>query len=159
HSHSAFVLCHSRSLLPRSCPPRRYRCPLMSHNASLLLFTSIAIIGLVVLIARFKVHAFVALVLASLFVGWTSGMKLAGIARSFQEGVGNTLGFVAVVVGLGTMLGKMLAESGGAEVVARTFIRFFGEKRLPWAMMTVSLIVGVPVFFGVGLVLLVPILF
>ncbi|HKQ39977.1 MAG TPA: gluconate:H+ symporter [Verrucomicrobiae bacterium] len=125
----------------------------------LLLFAVIAVAGLVVLIARFKLNAFLALVLASLFVGVCSGMDLVNVAKLFQEGVGATLGFVAVVVGLGTMLGKMLAESGGAEVVARAFVRWFGESRIHWTLVFVSFVIGLPVFFAVGLVLLVPILF
>ena len=125
----------------------------------LLLYAVIAVAGLVVLIARFKLNAFLALVLASLFVGACSGMDLATVAKSFQDGVGATLGFVAVVVGLGTMLGKMLAESGGAEVVARAFIQWFGQNRIHWTLMFVSFVIGLPVFFAVGLVLLVPILF
>src|SRR5262249_10151643 len=72
---------------------------------------------------------------------------------------GNTLGFLAVVVGLGIMLGKMLAESGGAHVVARTFMHWLGSARLPWAMLFVALIVGIPVLFTVGLGLLVPLVY
>jgi GntP family gluconate:H+ symporter len=124
----------------------------------LLLWVLVAVVGLVVLVARFKVHAFLALILASLGMGLVSGMAPATIAKAFQEGVGNTLGFIAVVVGLGTMLGKMLAESGGAEIVAATFIRLLGPSRLHWTMMLVAFIVGMPVFFGVGLVLLMPVL-
>jgi len=125
---------------------------------ALLLLALAAVVGLIVLVARFKVHAFLALIVASLFMGLASGMPLAGITKSFQEGVGNTLGFIAVVVGLGTMLGKMLAESGGAEVVAATFTRVLGPTRLHWTMMLAAFIVGMPVFFGVGLVLLMPVL-
>ena len=125
----------------------------------LLLYALIAVLGLVVLVAHFKLNAFLALVLASLFVGVCSGMDLATVAKSFQDGVGATLGFVAVVVGLGTMLGKMLAESGGAEVVARAFVQWFGQSRIHWTLVFVSFIIGLPVFFAVGLVLLVPILF
>lgn len=128
-------------------------------NAALLGVTLAAIIGLIVLVARFKVHAFIALILASIFVGICSGKPLLPIAKAFQDGVGATLGFIAVVVGLGTMLGKLLAESGGAEVIARRFIALFGPERLPWALVFVAFIVGLPVFFGVGLVLLIPILF
>lgn len=131
----------------------------MSANTSLLLYALIGVIGLVVLIARFKLNAFVALILASVFVGLASGMPLTQIATSFQDGVGGVLGSVAVVVGLGTMLGKMLAESGGARVVANTLITALGETRVHWTMMFVGLIVGVPVFFSVGLVLLMPITF
>src|SRR5512134_2762911 len=100
-------------------------------NTRLLLITMAGVVGLVVLIARFKLHAFLALLLVSLFVGLASGMKLLEVAKAFQDGVGGTLGFIAVIVGLGTMLGKLLAESGGAEVVAGTFIRALGPSRLP----------------------------
>jgi GntP family gluconate:H+ symporter len=133
--------------------------PGLTPNASLLLLVLVAVVGLVVLVARFKLNAFLALILASIFVGLGSGMKLPLIAKAFQEGVGNTLGFIAVVVGLGTMLGKMLAESGGAEVIATRFIQLFGARRLPWTMVLVAFVVGLPVFFGVGVVLLIPILF
>jgi len=90
-----------------------------SSPTLLLIIALLAVLGLIVLVARFKLSAFLSLILASLFVGVCSGMDLAKVAKSFQDGVGATLGFVAIVVGLGTMLGKMLAESGGAEVVAR----------------------------------------
>ena len=131
----------------------------MSHETSLLLFALAAIIALVVLIARFKLHPFLGLMLVSVAIGLNSGMKLPAIAKTFQEGVGNTLGFLGVVVGLGMMLGKMLSESGGAHVMAQTFIHVLGERRLPWAMLAVAFVVGVPVLFGVGLVLLVPIVY
>lgn len=131
----------------------------MSHETSLLLFALVAIIALVVLIARFKLHPFLGLLLVSVAIGLHSGMKLPAIAKTFQEGVGNTLGFLGVVVGLGMMLGKMLSESGGAHVMAQTFIHVLGERRLPWAMLAVAFVVGVPVLFGVGLVLLVPIVY
>lgn len=131
----------------------------MSHAASLLLFALVAIIALVVLIARFKLHPFLGLMLVSVAIGLHSDMKLPAIAKTFQEGVGNTLGFLGVVVGLGMMLGKMLSESGGAHVIAQTFIRVLGERRLPWAMLAVAFVVGVPVLFGVGLVLLVPVVY
>lgn len=132
---------------------------LIMENSVLLGVTLVAIVGLIILVAHFKVHAFVALILASLFVGLCSGKPLVGIAEGFQQGVGSTLGLIAVVVGLGTMLGKLLGESGGAQVIATRIIRLFGERRLPWALMVIAFVVGLPVFFAVGLVLLVPILF
>ena len=132
--------------------------PILTHDSRLLLWVVLAVISLVVLVAWGKLHAFLALILASLMVGLGTGMDRATITRSFAEGVGNTLGSIAVVVGLGTMLGKMLAESGGAGVVASTFIRLLGRNRLPWTLVIVAFIVGLPVFFGVGLVLLMPIL-
>ena len=81
------------------------------------------------------------------------------VIHSFETGVGGTLGHIAIVVALGTMLGKMMAESGGADQIAYTLIRLFGEKRIHWAMMVIGLVVGLPAFFEVGFVLLVPIAF
>src|ERR1044071_3199606 len=131
----------------------------MSHNASLLLFVFLIIIVAVVLIARFKLHPFLGLMLAAIAMGLRSDMDLPVIARTFQDGVGNTLGFLGVVVGLGIILGKMLAESGGAHVIAQNFMRWFGPKRLPWAMLFVALVAGIPVLFAVGLMLLVPLVY
>jgi GntP family gluconate:H+ symporter len=131
----------------------------MSHHASLLLFAIVAIVGLVFLIARFKVHPFLALMVAALAIGLHSDLKLPMIAKAFQEGVGNTLGFLGVVVGLGIMQGRMLAESGGARVIAQHFMKWLGPRRLPWAMLFVALVVGIPVLFTVGLVLLVPLVY
>jgi len=125
----------------------------------LLLCVALGVLGLIVLVARFKLNSILALIVASLFVGITSGMNLPDIASAFQQGVGKVLADIAMVVGLGTVLGKLLAESGGAQVVADTLIQSLGQQRLPWAMMLVAFIVGLPVFFAVGLVLLAPILF
>src|SRR6185369_9725460 len=131
----------------------------MSHNASLPLFAIVTIVGLVFLIARFKVHPFLALMVAAIAIGLHSDLKLSVIAKTFQEGVGNTLGFLGVVVGLGIMQGRMLVESGGAHVIAQHFMKWLGPRRLPWAMLFVALVVGIPVLFTVGLVLLVPLVY
>lgn len=129
----------------------------MSHDARLIISAAGAVLLLIVLIARWKVNSFVALIIASLFAGLCAGMELPTIAKSFGDGVGAVLSSVAMVVGLGAILGKMLSESGGAEVVAATISRAFGDNRLPWAFAIIALIVGLPVFFPVGLVLLTPI--
>jgi GntP family gluconate:H+ symporter len=131
----------------------------LNSQAGQLLCAFLVIAAVVLLIARFKLHPFLALTLGSIAIGFQSGMKLPQIARTFQEGVGSTLGFLAVVVGLGVMLGKMLAESGGAQVIARRFTQLLAGNRLPWAMLFISLIIGIPVFFAVGLVLLVPVVY
>lgn len=125
----------------------------------LILYAAIAVIALVVLIARFKLNPFVTLVVVSLLLGVAIGMPMTSIVKAFEAGVGNALGHIALVVGLGTMLGKMMAESGGAERIARTLINAFGPKNVHWAMMTVAFIVGLPVFFEVGFVLLIPLVF
>ncbi len=131
----------------------------MSPDARLLLCALGAVIALILLIAQLKVHPFVALVSVSLAMGAAAGMPLANTVKAFQDGVGTTLGFIAVVVGLGTMLGKMMAESGAATRIATTLIDRFGEQRVHWAIMIVAFIVGIPVFFQVGFVLLIPLVF
>src|ERR1051326_747236 len=131
----------------------------MSHNAALLIIALIAVAGLIALVGRYKVPSFVALMLASMFVGGCSGMKAAQVPKVFLEGMGRVLGDIAMVIGLGTVLGKMLAVSGGAEVIAGRLVRALGGRRLPWGMVLIGFIVGIPVFFAVGLVLLVPLLF
>jgi gluconate:H+ symporter, GntP family len=128
-------------------------------DSALLLYALGAVIALIVLIARFKLHPFVVLILVSLAMGAAAGMPLTAVVKAFQDGVGTSLGFIAIVVGLGTMLGKMMAESGGAARIAATLIGVFGERRVHWAIMFVAFIVGVPVFFQVGFVLLVPLVF
>jgi gluconate:H+ symporter, GntP family len=132
-------------------------------SGGLLLLTAAVIVGLVVLIARYKCNAFVALMLASLAVGLGSGMPLLsqgnrlGIAESLEAGVGRTLGSLALIIGLGTILGKLLAESGAAQVIADRLVRWLGEKRLDYAVMLIAFLVGISVFFGVGVVLIGPI--
>jgi GntP family gluconate:H+ symporter len=130
-----------------------------NHGAFLLITALIAVVALVVLIARFKINPFIVLMTMSLALAAVSGMPLQNIVKSFETGVGNTLGHIAIIVALGTMLGKMMAESGGADRIAHTLIDVFGEKHLAWAMVVVGFIVGLPVFFEVGFVLLVPIAF
>jgi gluconate:H+ symporter, GntP family len=131
----------------------------MSHsNPALLALTALlAVVALVLLIARARLNAFIAITIVSFALGLAAGMPPAGVVRAFQEGVGTTLGFIAVVVGLGTIFGKLLSESGGARVVAVTATRAVPAGALPWAVALVGFVVGLPVFFSVGLVLLFPI--
>jgi GntP family gluconate:H+ symporter len=131
----------------------------MTPDARLLLYALAAVAALVLLIARLKLHPFIALVGVSIVMGAVAGMPLGDVVKAFQDGVGGALGFIAVVVGLGTMLGKIMAESGGAARIATTLIALFGERRVHWAIMFVAFIVGIPVFFQVGFVLLVPLVF
>ncbi|CAE6710039.1 gluconate permease GntT [Paraburkholderia sp. BL23I1N1] len=129
------------------------------QGSLLLVYALIAIIALVVLIARFKTNPFITLMMVSVALALAVGMPATSILKSFETGVGGTLGHIAIVVGLGTMLGKMMAESGGAERIARTLISLFGPKNVHWAMMCIAFLVGLPVFFEVGFVLLIPIAF
>lgn len=129
------------------------------HGLYLLLVALTAIIALVLLIAIGKFNPFLSIFVTSLGLALAGGMPLDSVVKSFEAGVGNTLGHIAIVVGLGTMLGKMMAESGGAEQIAHTLIRVFGPNRVSWAMMAIGLIVGLPVFFEVSFFLLIPIVF
>jgi GntP family gluconate:H+ symporter len=131
----------------------------VTPTARLLLLAFSAVVALIVLIARFKLHPFVALVIVSLALGIAAGMPFGGVVKAFQDGVGAVLGFIAIVVALGTMLGKIMAESGAASRIANTLIARFGAKRVHWAIMFVGFIVGIPVFFQVGFVLLIPLVF
>ncbi len=131
----------------------------MSPDTYLLACAAVSIVGLVLLITRFKVHPFVALILASGFLGLTAGMPGDKIMKSFQDGFGGVLGFVGIVLGLGTMLGKLMAESGGADQIAQTLIRAFGRERVHWAIMFAAFLVGIPLFFEIGFVLLIPLVF
>lgn len=131
----------------------------MASDTRLLVFALVAVVVLIVLIARVKLHPLLALTTVSLALGITVGMPAADTVKAFQDGVGNGLGFIAIVVGVGTMLGKIMAESGAATRIATTLIARFGEARVHWALMVVAFILGIPVFFQVGFVLLVPLVF
>ncbi|WP_458370121.1 GntT/GntP/DsdX family permease [Pseudomonas fluorescens] len=131
----------------------------MHSGPTLLLVLFCAIILIVFLIVKVRVHAFLALTAASFVVGIGSGMPLAQIASSYEKGVGGTLGFLATIIGLGGILGKMLEESGGAERIAQTLLSALGKERASWAMMLVGFIAGIPVFFEVGFVLLIPLIY
>ena len=115
--------------------------------------------SVVLLITWARLPAFLGLALGSLIVGLGARMPLGEIPRAFQQGMGDTLGFISMVIGLGTVMGKLLAESGGAVVVSGWLVRRLGTRRLDWALMLSGFIIGLPVFFQVGLVLLAPVLF
>lgn len=130
-----------------------------THGQLLLIYAAISILALILLIARYRINPFITLVLVSFALALAAGMPAKDIVASYEAGVGKTLGHIALIVALGTMLGKMMAESGGAEQIARTLIRAFGEKNVHWAMLCISFLVGLPIFFEVGFVLLIPIAF
>lgn len=131
----------------------------MHSGPTLLLVLFCAILLIVFLIVKVRVHAFLALTAASFVVGIGSGMPLAQLVTAYEKGVGGTLGFLATIIGLGGILGKMLEESGGAERIAQTLLSALGKERASWAMMLVGFIAGIPVFFEVGFVLLIPLIY
>lgn len=128
------------------------------HETWLVVCTVLSIAAIVVLISYFKVHAFIALALGAGGVGLASGLEAPDVIKQFQTGFGSTLGSVGILVALGTMLGRLLADSGGAERIVRTIVERSGERGLPWAMALIAMVIGVPLFFEVGVVLLMPVI-
>lgn len=129
---------------------------LNAHDTQVLLVAAIGIAVLVFLIVRLKMHAFLALTIGALFVGVGSGIPLEKVTASYEAGVGGVLGYVGVLIALGAMLGKLLADSGGADELVRTLLRG-RPASLPWKMALVASIIGIPMFFEIGLVLLIPV--
>ncbi len=126
----------------------------------MLIFTMVvAIILLLVMIMKFKVHAFVALIIVSLLTALATGISVDKILPALLGGFGSTLASVALLVGLGAMIGRLLEITGGAKVLADTLINKFGEKRAPFALGVASLLFGFPIFFDAGLVVMLPIIF
>lgn len=103
-----------------------------------LLVLGTAILLIVVMISKLKVHPFLALMAASLVVGVGTGMAPTAIVAAFEKGMGSTLGFLAGIIGLGSILGKLLEESGGARSIATTLLNRLGERNASWAMMLVA---------------------
>jgi Gnt-I system high-affinity gluconate transporter len=123
----------------------------------LLVLLSVAI--LVLLIVWAKLNPFLAFLIASISAGFLLGLPADQIAGSVQRGMGNLLGDLVIVIVMGAMLGKLVAESGAAQQIAGTLMQIFGEKYITWAMSLTGLIVGIPLFYNVGFVLLVPLAF
>ncbi|WP_068505319.1 GntP family permease [Paenibacillus kribbensis] len=124
-----------------------------------LIVVAIGILALLVLIMGFKLNTFISLIIVSFGVALALGMPLEEIVKTIEAGLGGTLGHLALIFGLGAMLGKLIADSGGAQRIAMTLVNKFGEKNIQWAVVAASFIIGVALFFEVGLVLLIPIVF
>jgi len=130
--------------------------PWDGHDTQVLIVAAIGIAIVVVLIVVVKMHAFLALTIAALFVGLASGIAIDKVTASYEAGVGGVLGYVGVLIALGAMLGKLLADSGGADRVVDTILRG-RPATLPWKMALIAGIIGIPMFFEIGLVLLIPV--
>ncbi|WP_026474582.1 GntP family permease [Alkaliflexus imshenetskii] len=125
----------------------------------MFLVVVVAVALLLLLVLKLKINAFIALLITAMFVGVATGMPLNGVIQSIQKGMGGTLGFVATVVGLGAIFGQMLESSGGAEALAHYLVKKFGQKRAPYAMVLSGFFIGIPVFFDVGFIILIPIVY
>lgn len=131
----------------------------MASTPWLIIVAVLAVIILLFLVMKTKLQAFIALLVVSFLVGLAVGMPPSEIISTIEKGMGGTLGFIAVIIGLGAMFGEMLRVSGGAERLALTLMDKFGEKNITWALGLTGFIVSIPVFLDVALVILVPILY
>ena len=129
-------------------------------DAARLVFAAVAgLILLLVLIIKFKVHAMISILIGAVGIGLMAGMPLSDIIGSVNEGIGNTLKGIALLVGLGSMFGAILEESDGAQTLAVTMVRKFGDEKAAWALGITGLVVAMPVFFDAGLIILIPLAF
>ena len=128
----------------------------MSPDFLRVLAAAAAVLLLVVLIARFRLHPFLALLVATLALGLLGGLPPAEVVKNLERGFGDVLSFVGVVIGLGTMLGGLLVFSGGADRLAQALVSLGGVRWVPWTIFFAALLIGLPLFFEVGFVLLAP---
>ena len=124
-----------------------------------LFIVIIGIVLLFLLIAQFKLNAFISFILVSLFVGVAEGLDILTVIKSIQTGIGKTLGYLILILGLGAMLGKLVADSGAAQKITTQLVSKFGKKNIQWAVVLTGFIVGIPMFYTVGFVILVPLVF
>ncbi|MBS3769514.1 MAG: gluconate:H+ symporter [Bacteroidales bacterium] len=125
----------------------------------LVISVAAAILILLFLVLKLKIHAFLSLLLTSIIVGLMTGMEFTSIIESIEEGMASTLGFVATVVGLGAIFGQLLEASGGAESIAHYMLKKFGWEKASWALVFTGFIIAIPVFLDVGFVILIPIIY
>lgn len=125
----------------------------------LLSLTAISIITLLVLIIYFRMQAFIALLLVSMLAALAGGIPVGEVIETLQDGMGGILGYIAIIIGIGTMIGEILRVSGGAKQIAGTLLKKFGERKAPWALSLIGLIVAIPVFFEVALILFIPLVY
>ena len=130
----------------------------MPANGNYLVFLTAATLALLLaLILVAKLHAFVALLISSMAMGVAAGMPPEKVLKSIQNGFGEALGFIAVVIGLGAMIGRFLEYSGGGRALADYMLEKFGKDHAAWAMLVASFLVGLPIFFEVGFIIVVPV--
>ncbi len=128
------------------------------HDMILLAIALVVILGIVAAIARFKLHPFPALMIGALVLGLATGTGPEDILKTFRTGFGETLANVGVLLALGAMFGELLASSGGAERVSSALLKVGGTRMVPWTMCAVAMILGLPLFFEAGVVLMMPII-
>ena len=130
--------------------------PVAGPGLLVLTVTSIGLLLFLILVV--KLHAFLALLLSAMALGLTAGMAPVAVLKSLQSGFGEALGFIAVVVGLGAMIGRFIEHSGGGRALADWLLDKFGRDRAAWALLVAAFLVGLPIFFEVGFIILAPVI-
>jgi Gnt-I system high-affinity gluconate transporter len=133
--------------------------PQITTSLMSFLIVLICIVLLILLVTWFKLNAFLSFLIVSILAGLLLGLDPANIMRSVEKGIGDTLGSLVIIVSLGAMLGKIVAESGAAQKIASVLMQLFGRRYIQWALMATGFIIGIPLFYGVGFVLMVPLIF
>ncbi|REE83609.1 Gnt-I system high-affinity gluconate transporter [Lutibacter oceani] len=124
-----------------------------------LVIVLLGILLLIFLIGYFKLNTFITFIIVSVTIGLALGMDISTVTNAVKTGIGNTLGFLVIILGFGAMLGKIVADSGAAQRITTSLIDAFGEKYIQWALVLTGFIVGIPMFYSVGFVILVPLVF
>src|SRR5690606_33972548 len=124
-----------------------------------IIIVASSVLLLLLLVIVFKLSAFFSLIITSLAVGVTLGMPASDVVASIENGMGSTLGSLAMILGFGVMLGKLIADGGGVQQISTRLIGAFGLKNVQWAVVVIGFVVGIPMFYNVGFVILVPFVF
>lgn len=124
-----------------------------------ILTVLLCIILLIVMISVFKINAFLSFLVVSIVAGISLGLPLTKIAGAVEKGMGDVLGSLIIIITTGAMLGKLVAESGAAQKIAEVMMTTFGKKHIQWAMVITGFIIGIPLYYGIGFVLMVPLIF
>lgn len=125
----------------------------------LMIAAAVGLVILLVLIIKFKIQAMVSILIGAIAIGLLAGMPFENIITAVNDGIGNTLKGIALLVGLGSMFGAILEVSGGAQSLAVTMVKYFGDKKAAWALGITGLVIAMPVFFDAGLIILIPLAF
>ena len=128
-------------------------------STRLIIAALIGLALLLLLIIKFKIHAMLSILIGAVTIGLVAGMPFSEIVTAVDDGIGNTLKGIALLVGLGSMFGAILEASGGAQTLAVTMVKKFGDKKAAWALGITGLVIAMPVFFDAGLIILIPLAF
>lgn len=126
---------------------------------ALFLTLFLVVIALICLISWFKINPFIAFIMVSIVAGLALGIPFSQITTAVQKGIGDMMASIVIVICMGAMIGKLVAESGAAKVIANRIIQLFGRDYIQWGMVLTGFVIGIPLFYNIGFVLVIPIIF